>query len=116
MCVNKDTGVSEKGRPVSDRSGESSCVKHNLTSPNKNIHGTSVNTEIKVGENSFCKSESNFTHDGNIVVGINLRFHCSWYQPAFSFIQKKTVADIVVVISLFWKSMKVERYCKQFSY
>jgi hypothetical protein len=31
-----------------------------------------VNAEIKVGENSFCKSESDFTEDGNTVVSINL--------------------------------------------
>jgi hypothetical protein len=47
-------------------------VKHNLTVFSKKIHGTSVNTENKVGEKSFCKSESNFAHDGNIVVSINL--------------------------------------------
>jgi hypothetical protein len=38
--VNKDTGVSERRRPLSDQSGESSCVKHNLTASNKKIHGT----------------------------------------------------------------------------
>jgi hypothetical protein len=32
ICVNKATGVSENGQPVSDQSGESSCAKHNLTS------------------------------------------------------------------------------------
>jgi hypothetical protein len=37
-----------------------------------------VNTEIKVGENNFCKSESNFTHDGHIVVSINLL--CAFIQ------------------------------------
>jgi hypothetical protein len=30
VCVNKDTGVSEKGWPLSDQSCESSCVKHKL--------------------------------------------------------------------------------------
>jgi hypothetical protein len=72
VSVKKDTGVSEKGQPLSDQSGESGCVKRNLTASNKKIHGTSVNAEIKVGENNFSKSESNFTHDGNIVVSINL--------------------------------------------
>jgi hypothetical protein len=52
--INKDAGVSEKGKPLYDQSGESSCVKHNLTASNKKIHGTSVDTEIKVGENNFC--------------------------------------------------------------
>jgi hypothetical protein len=51
--VNKDTGVSENRQPLYDHSGESSCVKHNLTASNQNIHGTSVITEIKVGENNF---------------------------------------------------------------
>jgi hypothetical protein len=54
------------------------CVKHNLTASDKKIHGTSVNTEIKVGENNFCKTDSNFTHDGNIVVSINLL--CAFIQ------------------------------------
>jgi hypothetical protein len=31
-----------------------------------------VNAEIKVGENNFCKGESNFTHDGNVAVSVNL--------------------------------------------
>jgi hypothetical protein len=47
--VNKDTGVSEKIQLLSDQSGESSCVKRNLTASNKEIHGTSLNAEIKVG-------------------------------------------------------------------
>jgi hypothetical protein len=34
--VKKDTGVSEKGQPVSDQSGESSCVEQNLTASKKN--------------------------------------------------------------------------------
>jgi hypothetical protein len=55
VCANKDTGVSEKGQPLSDQSGESICVKHNLTASNKKIHGTSMNAEIKVGENNFSK-------------------------------------------------------------
>jgi hypothetical protein len=76
--VNKDAGVSEKRQPVSDQSGENSCVKHYHTASNKKIHGTSVNTENKVGENSSCKSESNFTHDGNTVVSINLL--CAFIQ------------------------------------
>jgi hypothetical protein len=46
VCVNKDTGVSEKGEPLSDKSGESRCVKHNLTASYKKTHGTSVNTEM----------------------------------------------------------------------
>jgi hypothetical protein len=54
------------------QSGESNCVKHNLSAWNKKIYLTSVNAEIQVGENNFCKSESNFTRDGNIVVSINL--------------------------------------------
>jgi hypothetical protein len=49
VCVNKDTGVSEKEQPLSDQSGESRCVKHNLTASNKKIHGSSMNPEIKVG-------------------------------------------------------------------
>jgi hypothetical protein len=93
VCVNKDTGVSEKVQPVSDQSGENSCVRHNLTASNRKIRGTSLNTEIKVGEDNFCKSESNFTHDGNIVDSINL---------LCAFIQKK-IAHIVVVICLFFK-------------
>jgi hypothetical protein len=76
--VNKDTGVSEKGQPLSDQSDEISCVNHNLTESSKKIHGTSVNTEIKVGENNFCKSEGNFTHGGNTVVCINLL--CTFIQ------------------------------------
>jgi uncharacterized protein YukJ len=79
VCAyNKDTGVSKERQPLSDQSGESTCVKHNLTASNKKIHGTSVNTETEVGENNFCKSESNFTHDGNIVVSINLL--CAFIQ------------------------------------
>jgi hypothetical protein len=35
-----------------------------------------VGTEIEVGENNFCKSERNLTHDGNIVVSINLLCVC----------------------------------------
>jgi uncharacterized protein YukJ len=70
--VNKDTGVSGKGQPLSHQSGESSCVKHNLTASNKKIHLTSVNAKIKVGENNFYQSESNFTHDVNIVISTNL--------------------------------------------
>jgi hypothetical protein len=70
--VDKDTSVSEKGQPLSDQSGESSCVERNLTVSNKKIHSTSVNTEIKVGENNFCKSEGHFNYDGNTVVSINL--------------------------------------------
>jgi hypothetical protein len=90
--VNKDTGVSKKRQLLSDQSGESSCVKHNLTASNKKMRGTSVNTEIKVGENNFCKSQSNCTHDGNTAVSINL---------LCAFIQKKTIiANIVVVIFL----------------
>jgi hypothetical protein len=70
--VKKDTGVTEKRQPLSEENGESSCVKHNLSGSNKKIRSTSVNTEIKVGGNNFCKRESTFTQDGNIVVGINL--------------------------------------------
>jgi hypothetical protein len=51
-----------------------------------------VNTEIKVGENNFCKSESNCTRDGNIAVSINL---------LCAFIQKTIIANIVVVGILF---------------
>jgi hypothetical protein len=78
VCVNKNTGVSEKGECVSHQSGEGSCVKHNLTASNKKMHGSSVNSEIKVGENSFCRCECNFTHDGNTVVCINLL--CAFIQ------------------------------------
>jgi hypothetical protein len=74
VCVNKDTGVSEKGQPLSYQRGKSGCVKHNLTASNKKVHGTSVNTEIKIGKNNICQSESNFTHDRNILVIINLLF------------------------------------------
>jgi hypothetical protein len=35
VCVNKETGFSEKRQPQSDQSGESRCVKHNLTASNK---------------------------------------------------------------------------------
>jgi hypothetical protein len=90
--VNKDTGVSENRQPLYDQSGESSCVNHNLTASNQKIHGTSVNTEIKVGEKILCKSESNFTHDGNIAVSINL---------LCAFIQKTIIAYIVVLVFLF---------------
>jgi hypothetical protein len=90
--VTKETGVSQKRHFRYDQSGESSCVKHNLTASNKKLHGTSLNTEIKVGENNFCKSESNFTHDGNILVSINL---------LCAFIKKTIIANIVVVIFLF---------------
>jgi hypothetical protein len=50
-CANnvKENGVSEKRQPRSDQSGKSSCVNHNLSASNKQIHGTSVNTEIIVG-------------------------------------------------------------------
>jgi hypothetical protein len=78
VCVNTDTGVSQKGQPLFDQSGESICVKRNLTASNKKRHGTFVNTEIKVGEKSFLKSESNFTHDRNTVVSINLL--CAFVQ------------------------------------
>jgi hypothetical protein len=33
--VNMDTGVSQKRQPVSDQSGENSCVKRNITASNK---------------------------------------------------------------------------------
>jgi hypothetical protein len=72
VCAYKDTGVSEKRQPLSDQSGESSCVEHNLSASNKKIRGTSVITEVKVGENNLCKSKTDFTEDRNIVVGINL--------------------------------------------
>jgi hypothetical protein len=65
--INKNTGVSERRQRLSDQSGDSSCVKHSLTASNKKIQGTSVNTENKVSENNFCKSESNFTHDASVV-------------------------------------------------
>jgi hypothetical protein len=55
--VNKETGFSEKGLPRADQSGESSCVKHNLSASNKRMHLTCVNAEVKVGEKNFCKSE-----------------------------------------------------------
>jgi hypothetical protein len=80
VCVNEDTGVSEKEHPLSDQSGESSCVKHNLTTSNKSIRRTSVNTKIKVGENNLRKTESNLTHDGNSVVGIDLL--CAFVQKS----------------------------------
>jgi hypothetical protein len=76
--VNKDTSVSEKRQPLSDQSGTSICVKHNLTASKKEIYDTSVNAENKVGENNFCKSESNFARDGNTVVSINLL--CAFVQ------------------------------------
>jgi hypothetical protein len=89
--VNKKTGVPEKRQPLSDQSGESSCVKHNLSAWNKNIYPTSVNAEIYVGEN-LCKSESDCTQDGNTVVSIN---------PLCAFIEKKTlITNVVVVIFL----------------
>jgi hypothetical protein len=61
--VNKDAGVTEKEQALSDQRGKSSCVKRNLAALNKKAHDASVNTEIKVGEDNFCKTESNFTHD-----------------------------------------------------
>jgi hypothetical protein len=64
--VNNETSFSEKRQPRSDQSGESSCVIHNLGAANENMHGTSANTEIKVGENNFCKSGSNFSHVGTL--------------------------------------------------
>jgi hypothetical protein len=70
--VNKKTGASEKRQPGCDQSGERSCVKHNLSASNKQIYLSSVNAGVKVGENSFCKSESDFIEDGNTVVSINL--------------------------------------------
>jgi hypothetical protein len=76
VCFNKDTGVSDKGQPLYDQSDENSCVEHNLTASNKTLHGTSVNTEIKVGENNSCNTETNLTHDGNTVVSMNLLFAC----------------------------------------
>jgi hypothetical protein len=90
--LNKGIGVSEKGQPLSDQSGERRCVKHNLNASKKNIHGTYVNTEIKVGVNNFRKSESNFIHDGNTAVSLNL---------LCAFILKTLIAHIVVVIFLF---------------
>jgi hypothetical protein len=72
VCAKKDTDVSEKGQLLSDQSGESTCVKCNLTPSNEKTHGSAVNLEIKVGENNFCKSENNFIHDGTNVVSINL--------------------------------------------
>jgi hypothetical protein len=92
VCANKNIDVSEKGQLLSDQSGESSCLKYNLTASNEMIHGTSVNHEIKVGENDFCKSENNFIHDGTNVVSMNL--FCA-------FTQKTIIANIVVVIFLF---------------
>jgi hypothetical protein len=71
-------------------------VKHNLTASNKKTHGTSVNTEMKVGENNFCKSKSDVTFHGTIEVSINL---------LFPFTEKKTlIASVVVVIFLCLKS------------
>jgi hypothetical protein len=60
-----------------------------------------VNTEIQIGENNFCESESNFTHDGNIVVSINL---------LCAFVDKKTlIANIVVVTYLCLKNHRKRR-------
>jgi hypothetical protein len=50
-----------------------------------------VNTGNKVGESNFCKSGSTVTHDGNIVVSINL--------PLYT--REKIIANVVVVIFLF---------------
>jgi hypothetical protein len=48
-----------------------------------------VNIDVKVGDNNFCKSESNFTHDGNIAVNLNLL--CALIQKA-----------IIMVVRLFF--------------
>jgi hypothetical protein len=78
VCAKKDTDVSEKGQLLSDKSGESNCVKYNLAASNEKIPDSSVNHEIKVGENSFCKNENNIIHDGDTVVTINL--FCAFTQ------------------------------------
>jgi hypothetical protein len=67
VVLNKTAGVSERRQPQSDKSGKS-YEKHNLSRSNKKIHGTSMNTEINVGENKFCNGESDFTQEWNIVV------------------------------------------------
>jgi hypothetical protein len=91
-----ETCVLEKRQLRCDQSGESSCVKHNLTASNKKIRLPSVNAEIKVGCNNSCKSESDkITHHGNTVVSINL---------LCAFIKKTLVANVVVVIFLCLKS------------
>jgi hypothetical protein len=51
-----------------------------------------VNTENKVGEKNFCKSENDFTNDGSIIVIINL---------LCAFVQKAVNANSVVVIFIF---------------
>lgn len=72
VVANKTTGGSERRQAQSDQSGKSSYEKHNLCTSNRKMHGTCVNTELNVGNNKFCDSESDFTQDWNIVVGVNL--------------------------------------------
>jgi hypothetical protein len=59
VVLKKTTGVSERRQPHSYQSGKNSCEKHHLSTSNKKIHGTYVNTstEINVGENNFCNGE-----------------------------------------------------------
>jgi hypothetical protein len=66
--VNNITSVSERRQRKSDKSDKIICEKPNLNTSNKNIHGIYVNTEINVGEKSYCNGESDFTHDRNIVL------------------------------------------------
>ena len=72
MDVNNTTSVSERRRRKSDKSDKNIRGKPNLNTSNEKMHGISVNTEINVGEKSFCNGESDFTQDRNIVVNLNL--------------------------------------------
>ena len=72
MWTKKETGVSEKWQSHSDKSGKSSCDRHNVNTFNQKLHGAPVNAAINVGKNNFCSGEIVFTHDWNIVVSLNL--------------------------------------------
>ena len=75
VVLNKKTDVSDLRQHQSDESGKNSCDKLNVNTSNKKLRGTSVNTEILVGENIFfLNRESNFAQDWNIVVSLNLIF------------------------------------------
>jgi hypothetical protein len=88
------------------QSGESSCVEHNLSVWNKKILLTTVSAEIKVGENKFCKSESNLTHDGYTVVSINLlcafiqkkNNNCKHCGGNISFLKIHEIGEVLQVI------------------
>jgi hypothetical protein len=65
---------SEKGQPQSGKSGKSGFAKPNHNSSNITILGNLINTEIIVGVTSVYKAESVFSHDGNAVFSIKVRY------------------------------------------